>query len=594
MPYINIYEIDNTGDQQAYQTTVFVPGDIELTTFKTLGGDTFALDSNGCYLIKPIDGDEDVVLSNLPTDLKDDTYITEIIKAGLCVLYKYYATISADKKLAVDFLLDKNEYDIKFLTAGQHLALQNYFDSNRYTTANPQPYGLMGAAEANPCTLMVETTETYVADKYYVKTTESDTDTYRLSTEGSAPSHYFKLNSALSYYTRSGSSANYTYSLVDTKVDGYVSNVQYYVASTGLKYYTKSDDSLEDTTFEEADTIVKTGTTYYTEPEYRYYCDYEGNFIEATPAPTTETFSDGTYYTRTGSGTEQDPYVYTLATTFTSGTTYYVNEAIDPTLVKSLLDVCYKRGDCCVIGSGGTLTDSDGSALEDLKKSIDYIGAAFIDEDGTDLGKYFALFGAKVTLTDTTTLPDLAYLKAFGNAIANNNTWEALANRDRGTIETFSESAIVSKYDLDNLVMNKGGRSFNGMIKLNPQATKGAVIWGDRTLLDNGKNTKSFKATSFLSIRNMISDIAKRAYQSAIASTYETNNEVTWTNFKGRIATLLDEMISDYKIANYQIIRKKTNYRAEIACQIHIAPYGPVESFDIGIVLNNTQLTVEE
>lgn len=49
----------------------------------------------------------------------------------------------------------------------------------------------------------------------------------------------------------------------------------------------------------------------------------------ADPQPTSETFAAGTYYTRTGTGTTADPYVYTKAESFasTDTPTYYVATA---------------------------------------------------------------------------------------------------------------------------------------------------------------------------------------------------------------------------------------------------------------------------
>lgn len=47
------------------------------------------------------------------------------------------------------------------------------------------------------------------------------------------------------------------------------------------------------------------------------------SYFEADPQPTEETFVRDKYYTRTGSGTEQDPYVYTLANHWEDNVTYY-------------------------------------------------------------------------------------------------------------------------------------------------------------------------------------------------------------------------------------------------------------------------------
>lgn len=273
-------------------------------------------------------------------------------------------------------------------------------------------------------------------------------------------------------------------------------------------------------------------------------------------------------------------------------------------LLTSLTRIAAKRGDCTVIG--GLTTDIDSSTpLNTIKIKLSNIDID--DSHGNDISSFASIFTAKMISNDSSdsddsivlpytinSYPDLAYLQSYSEAIKNNNIWESLANSARGLVPKFNKNSVVSKYDLDN-AMDTKGRSFNGIINLRP--TNQPVIWGDRTLLANDAvdGILNLKATSFLSIRNIISDIAKRAYDSAIKNTFETNNDVTWTNFKTDITQLLDAMVADYKIANYKIIKKPTKNRAEIKCEIHVSPYGPVEDFDIGIILTNTsaETTVE-
>lgn len=280
---------------------------------------------------------------------------------------------------------------------------------------------------------------------------------------------------------------------------------------------------------------------------------------------------------------------------------------INTSLLTSLTRIAAKRGDCAVIGAL-SLRDIDTpvKAIKDNLNSIE-----LDDSKENDISSFASIFVANMVENDSSedssdvimpyavnSYPDLAYLQSYAEAIKNNNTWESLANTARGLAPKFNKNSVISKYDLDN-AMDTEGRSFNGIINLRP--TNQPVIWGDRTLLKNdskvvdGEAILNLKATSFLSIRNMISDIAKRAYNSAISNTFETNNDITWTNFKGNITQLLDTMVADYKIANYRIIKKSSKNRAEIKCEIHVSPYEPVEDFDIGIIINNTsaETTVE-
>lgn len=272
-------------------------------------------------------------------------------------------------------------------------------------------------------------------------------------------------------------------------------------------------------------------------------------------------------------------------------------------LLNSLTKIAAKRGDCAVIGALSTDIDSS-TAINTIKTNLSNIEIK--DNNSDDISSFASIFVAKMIDNDSSkddsialpytinSYPDLAYLQSYSEAIKNNNIWESLANSARGSVPKFNKNSVVSKYDLDN-AMDTKGRSFNGIINLRP--TNQPVIWGDRTLLANDEvdGILNLKATSFLSIRNIISDIAKRAYESAIRNTFETNNDITWTNFKSNITQLLDAMVADYKIANYKIIKKPTKNRAEIKCEIHVSPYGPVEDFDIGIILTNTsaETTVE-
>lgn len=266
---------------------------------------------------------------------------------------------------------------------------------------------------------------------------------------------------------------------------------------------------------------------------------------------------------------------------------------IKTNLLDCLVEIAAARGDCAVVGALSTPVVDNISQEPTVQPTLKQLKEAFDDASTPSKAnyKYAYLIAAKVDPLAVNTYPDLSYFKAYGQAIKDNTTWEALANSARGTDLSFPSSKTVSKYQLDNHVMNAAGCSFNGVITLNPQASQGGVIWGDRTLNPND-DPKRLKATAFMSIRNMISDIAKRAYYTAVRYTFDTNNDVTWTNFKGAISNLLDEMVADYKLANYRIIKKPTNNRAEIKCEIHISPYGPVEDFDIGIILHDATAEV--
>lgn len=186
------------------------------------------------------------------------------------------------------------------------------------------------------------------------------------------------------------------------------------------------------------------------------------------------------------------------------------------------------------------------------------------------------------------TIPgSLAYLVAAGRCLKNNQDWMSVANTARGTV-SYAPDLKVTKYFMDKSVIEDDqGVSFNGIVTVRP-STK--VIWGDRTLLES---QGTVKASSYMSLMLLICDISKRAYNAAVKCTYESNNEVTWLNYKSRIAELLDEAVASGVLQTYDITKGKSATYNTIVCKIKIYPNLPVENFDIIIDVENAELTVE-
>lgn len=254
----------------------------------------------------------------------------------------------------------------------------------------------------------------------------------------------------------------------------------------------------------------------------------------------------------------------------------------------NMLDIAVQRGDCVVIGG----IDTSAAPMEKWKSFFTTVLPTTVTANGVVLGdeyKRCALFcsGSKIEGESVETIPELQYLIKYGEAEQEGNKWLSIANYRRALLDT-SSIATISKYQLDENILTKEGRSFNGIINLRPY---GRVIWGDRTLLNN---EGSLKASSFLSTRMMICDLAKRVYTSAINCTYETNDDITWTFFKGRITDLLDQMVAGRVLSYYEVLKQPTEERQKIKCQIHLVPFAPVEDFDITILLTDaeTEITV--
>ncbi len=244
-----------------------------------------------------------------------------------------------------------------------------------------------------------------------------------------------------------------------------------------------------------------------------------------------------------------------------------------------LIDICGSRKDCFALIDYPTKTadtmQTVCTALNDLSSSWCQYAAAFVDWN-----------------TNTGMPGSYTYLMKLADANVGGKRWDSVSGVQRGVVNSIYSGSIIKmdKYTLDNVIQTKVGRSYNGIVKVRPY---GWTIWGDRTLLANDEGT-GLKATSFLSIRLMICDIVKRAYNAAINNTFESNNDITWTNYKLEIQTLLDRMVASGKLASYKLVRKATTDRAKIACIIRLVPNEPVEDFDIYIDLQNGSAEVTE
>lgn len=189
----------------------------------------------------------------------------------------------------------------------------------------------------------------------------------------------------------------------------------------------------------------------------------------------------------------------------------------------------------------------------------------------------------------------LFYLIEAGKRIEAEKRWDAVSGVNYGVVASVYSgncSVNISKYDLDNYMepTSEGNKCFNGIVQIRPY---GYTIWGDRTLKTNTSGT-GLKAMSFLSLRILVCDICKRVYESSIKTTFESNNDITWMNYKTNISELIDKMVADGKLANYQITKITSDSGSEIKCKIKIVPNEPVEDFDVYVNITNGTTEVTE
>ena len=284
---------------------------------------------------------------------------------------------------------------------------------------------------------------------------------------------------------------------------------------------------------------------------------------------------------------DKDQYNIKYLTTGTNGSLASVDadsETAAATCDK-MIEVCNDRKDCvALIDTLKTATEftTYDKVLQAAQKvtDTDGRGALFADWGYIDETKHVKMPGSYF------------YLSALGDSINAGKKWDAIAGVKRGVLKDFIAPANLnlSKYELDNNVMNidTEQRSYNGIVSIRPY---GWTIWGDRTLR---KNITTLTATSFLSIRILVCDIAKRVYHSAIQNTFESNSDVTWMNYKTSITQLLDQMVADYKLADYKILKLPSDRAAQIKCKIRLVPIEPVEDFDIYISLEDATANISE
>ena len=201
----------------------------------------------------------------------------------------------------------------------------------------------------------------------------------------------------------------------------------------------------------------------------------------------------------------------------------------------------------------------------------------------------------------------LAFLSALAQQLQNYNPWLAVSGVSRGIVPYCGK--LHTNYTLTNNVADSyqvipgdvGERRDEALISINPITyirNYGYCIWGNRTLRNNSEGTQ---ATSFLNIRNLVSDIKKTLYDASLSLMFEQNTDILWINFKSLITPLLDTMVTNYILDDYSL----TRYRIDpvggapvpaykVLASIRIVPINSVEVFELRVSLENSEVTIAE
>ena len=190
----------------------------------------------------------------------------------------------------------------------------------------------------------------------------------------------------------------------------------------------------------------------------------------------------------------------------------------------------------------------------------------------------------------------VAYLLALAQSTAKGNpNWFAAAGSVRGRIpESDIEPKVVLTESDINSVLEPRSVPANCINAIQEVSPFGTVIWGNRTCYkptgskaDSGLKDFLY-ASSFLNIRLLICDIKKTLFAASKRFTFEQNTDILWTNFKGQITPLLEEMKNNSGIRGYKIVRQTTDERAKLKCKIKIIPIEAVEDFDLTVEINDS------
>ena len=182
-----------------------------------------------------------------------------------------------------------------------------------------------------------------------------------------------------------------------------------------------------------------------------------------------------------------------------------------------------------------------------------------------------------------------AFLISLGRSIQTNANWLAIAGVARGQVPyivSLNTSERLTNTIADSY-QGRTGVAINAITEIRPY---GLTIWGNRTCL---KNVDNLVASSFLNIRNLVSDVKKLAYDTAKRAMFEQNSTVLWLNFKSAITPLLDRMQSGYGISGYKIIRQTTTEKAKVVALIRLYPVYAVEEFEITVIMSDEDVSVQ-
>lgn len=211
-------------------------------------------------------------------------------------------------------------------------------------------------------------------------------------------------------------------------------------------------------------------------------------------------------------------------------------------------------------------------------------------------GEYGAMFTPWIIFNELgpqPVAPSFAYLITLAaNASNSTASWLAIAGTDRGVLPGKPHQALAATQKITPAVVEQYKPEIG--ISLNPIThlrNRGLTIWGDRTLRQNGNDVCS---SSFLNLRDLLSELKKEVYRAAQSLMFEQNNDILWINFRSKLIPILDKMVATGGLSSYSINSIATGDPTKLSVQIRLVPVFPVESFEVTIELTDQFVDIVE
>lgn len=475
--------------------------------------------------------------------------------------------------------------------------------------------------------LVFTITPVYEANKYYIAT-GSDPVEYELLTSATAPEDW---GTGVFYSDNSGTPVVFSYD------PAYAADTYYMADDTYGFILVTSADSPEgwgtaNRPYYQKQVVELEGTEdKYTVPDnwiQDYAKGYEGTLVyiqvESNQGSAPEFDSEANKYRLVTSGIDIVTMynalsgLYAISDTglgdkgnysikyLTSGG-YPVYEYNSGALVTQMINLATYRGDCVAY-----IDHTDNPYRDD---NIDHTSSLYYtvahDQSLQTDGEFATMFTPWAEYSRTTSDLDssgqplssfrnmrmagsYAYFLALADSIKTNANWLAIAGAARGVVPNLTQEGVTTNIPngVADRMQPRDGRAVNAITNIRPY---GYTIWGNRTLKDNSVQG-NLTATSFLNIRNLVSDIKKEVYRTARKLTFEQNNDILWVNFKAEMLPLLDRMVSGYGLSGYKMVIDTENEhygeKATLCVKIILYPVYAVEDFYVSIVLQDDEATV--